>query len=450
MYFYGLRHICFLIFGHKNSLLKTLINRIKGYWTEIIGDKNRFSMESRIFHAIIVSGIFTAIINAIVLMWIGLWGFALLMLSFMLLLVFICYVSRYRNRLDVAVVLFAVSANIMCAGTYYVSEGSKGVNVILFALIIFILTVVTTKKQYWIWVPLNLVLMLALLFTEYKFPALLKPLYANEEARLLDMGQTMVEIIALISLITLYIKSNYIREKKLADNRLLQLEEINETKNKLFSIVAHDLKAPLASVENYLELLNALDLSTEEKTVIEQKLLASTKRTSEMLQNILSWSKDQMNGTNVSLGSVSLHQVLRKTIEVQQNLAREKGLQLVYNHDPEIKVVADPDMLQLIVRNLLSNSIKFTPIGGTITLSFDHVDDSCRIIVEDNGIGISPEISASLFSMKSKSTYGTENEKGVGLGLMLTKSYVDLQNGKIWFESSPSGTVFYVSLPHCA
>lgn len=407
-------------------------------------------MESRIFHAIIVSGIFTAIVNALVLIWIGLSGFASLMLSFTVLLVFICYLSRYRNRLDIAVALFAISANVMCAGTYYISEGSKGVNVILFALIIFILTVVTTKRQYWTWVPLNLALMIALLFTEYKYPGLLKPLYANEEARLLDMGQTMTEIIALISLITLYIKSNYIKEKRLADNRLLQLEEINETKNKLFSIVAHDLKAPLASVENYLELLNAIDLDSAEKTVIEQKLLASTKRTSEMLQNILSWSKDQMNGTNVSLNPLSLHQVLRKTIEVQQNLAREKGVQLVYNHDPEMKVIADPDMLQLIVRNLLSNAIKFTPVGGIITLSFEHKQESCEIIVEDNGVGIASENSSSLFSMKSKSTYGTNNEKGVGLGLMLTKSYVDLQDGKIWFESSPAGTTFYVSIPHCA
>ncbi|RZJ88349.1 MAG: HAMP domain-containing histidine kinase [Chryseobacterium sp.] len=406
-------------------------------------------MESRIFHAIIVSGIFTAIINAMVLFWLNLWGFALLMLSFTLLLGFICYLSRYRNRLDIGVVIFAISANIMCAGTYYISEGSKGVNVILFALIIFILTVVTTKKQYWTWVPINLALMVVLLYIEYKFPTLLKPLYADEASRLLDMGQTMFEIIALISLITLYIKTNYIKEKRLADNRLLQLEEINETKNKLFSIVAHDLKAPLASVENYLELLNSIDLEAEDRITIEQKLLASTKRTSEMLQNILSWSKDQMNGTNVSLGPVTLHQALRKTIEVQQNLAREKGVQMVYNHDPDLKVIADPDMLQLIVRNLLNNAIKFTPVGGVITLSFEHHEDSCQIIVEDNGIGIAKENSSTLFSMKSKSTYGTNDEKGVGLGLMLTKSYVDLQDGKIWFESGNAGTTFYVSIPHC-
>ena len=84
-----------------------------------------------------------------------------------------------------------------------------------------------------------------------------------------------------------------------------------------------------------------------------------------------------MNGTNVSLGPVTLHQALRKTIEVQQNLAREKGVQMVYNHDPDLKVIADPDMLQLIVRNLLNNAIKFTPVGGVITLSFEHHEESC-------------------------------------------------------------------------
>ncbi|MCY1534136.1 Histidine protein kinase DivJ [compost metagenome] len=261
------------------------------------------------------------------------------------------------------------------------------------------------------------------------------------------MTQTWVEVTAMIALITFYVKKNYNQEKDLAQSRLIALEEINSTKNKLFSIIAHDLRAPLASIENYLSLLNKSDLKSEEKESIEQQLLTSTRQTSEMLQNILYWSKDQMQGINAQLKPISIYETLAQTISLQQILAKEKNIQLSSNIDENLKVIADADMLQLICRNLLNNAIKFSSAGGTIKLSCEQNDGKCILSISDNGIGIKNENVQSIFSLKSQGSYGTQQEKGVGLGLVLVKTYVELQQGKIWFEENVGGgTIFYVSL----
>jgi len=358
------------------------------------------------------------------------------------------YLSRYKYKHSLAIGIIALVSNFVCSITYFATEGSESVNLFTFILIIFLLSVLTSKKQFKIWIPLNLVLVASLFLLEYHYPNLVKPLYTSRNHKLIDIAQTWMEAAIMIALITTYVRNNYNREKALANNRLLELQEINNTKNKLFSIVAHDLRAPLASVENYLSLLNKIDLEPEEKKAIEQNLLASTKQTSEMLQNILHWSKDQMQGITASLTELSLDETLAHTISLQQNLAKEKNIQLNYKITNNIKVIADSDMLQLIIRNLLNNAIKFTSPGGDINLNATADTNTCTIAIEDNGIGISEEERLQVFSLKNKGTYGTQQEKGVGLGLMLAKTYTELQNGKIWFESnSIGGTTFFVNIP---
>ena len=134
-------------------------------------------------------------------------------------------------------------------------------------------------------------------------------------------------------------------------------------------------------------------------------------------------------------------------MEVFQHIALKKDIVLTININESIAVKADMDMLRLIIRNLLNNAIKFTPAGGNIELTAITQDDDCIISVKDNGIGIPANKHGDIFSLKAKSTYGTENEKGTGLGLVLCKDYTLLQNGKIWFTSTEGvGTTFFVSL----
>jgi two-component system sensor histidine kinase/response regulator len=418
------------------------------YWSNLIGDDTLFAMENRIFNAVCLFSVFTASINAIVSICLGLIFYGIVMFLLIGVLFFCYYLSRYHNKLDLAVGIAAISFNLLCGGTYFDSLGASGVNLLSFTLIIFILTVVSSRKQFWILIPLNVLLLFILLALEYYHPEWVKPLYATPRLKLLDLIQTVFEVILTIILITLFIKRSYTKEKELAQARLVALEESNETKNKLFSIVSHDLKAPLASIENYLSLLNEIELSAEEKVVIEKSLLATTRQTSAMLHNILLWSKNQMEGVSANLIPLDVHQILKHTIQFQQHMAKEKGIELNYHPNMGLKATADPDMLQLIVRNLLNNAIKFSSPGDKIEISTKKKDQECLLSISDNGIGISENKKSKIFSLQSKGTYGTNNEMGVGLGLKMAKAYVEMLHGKIWFESTEGmGTTFFVSLP---
>lgn len=420
---------------------------IQKYWSALIGDELRYTMECRIFNAVSIFAAIVASINAIINFAIGLEFYGYLMLPLIAVLLFGYYLSRYKERLNLAIGIFAISFNLLCGGTYYAANGANGVNLFTFIIIIFILSTVTRKKQFWIWIPLNIIFLAILLTIEYLHPELVKSIYTDQQHKLIDTAQTFFEVIILISIITMYMKKNYNNEKELARNRLVALENSNETKNKLFSIVAHDLKAPLASIENYLSLLNEMGLSNEEKVEIEKQLLSSTRQTSEMLQNILSWAKDQMDEITVNLSSISIYDTLKHTVSLQKSIAQEKEINLIFLVDEDLQVIADPDLLQLIVRNLLNNAIKFSLPGGTVELKISELNGKCIISVKDNGIGIAKEQQQLIFSLKSNATYGTNNEKGVGLGLKLTKTYAELQNGKIWLESELNkGTNFFVSL----
>jgi len=425
-----------------------LKNQIQKYWTYVIGNEDHFSLECRIFNAVTIFAVFTASINAIINICLGLVIYGIIMVPLIGILFLCYYLARHKQKLNLAVIICALSFNLLCGITYFESAASNGVNLFTFILIIFILTIVTSKKQFWIWIPLNIAFLAALLIAEYHYPELVEPLYTDKEHKLLDLSQTIFEIIFMMIVITIFMKNSYNKEKKLAERRLIELEEINDTKNKLFSIVAHDLRAPLASVENYLSLLNDIDLEPNEKKTIEQNLLVSTKQTSEMLQNILHWSKDQMQGIAANLNDVPLYQILEHTIRLQQTLAKEKHIELKFEIPSHLIVIADTDMLQLIIRNLLNNAIKFSLPNGQIDINATQNKKNCIITIADNGIGISDEESLNIFSLKNKGTFGTQQEKGVGLGLLLAKTYIELQNGKIWFERNlKGGTTFFISIP---
>lgn len=135
-------------------------------------------------------------------------------------------------------------------------------------------------------------------------------------------------------------------------------------------------------------------------------------------------------------------------IDIQKIYADQKGILLETTMDESLKALVDRDMLQLIVRNLINNAIKFTPPGGNIRVSVLRSGALCEIAVEDNGIGIPAEQQAALFSLKTRSTYGTNNERGIGLGLFLCNEYAQAQNGSLSFESEPGkGTRFCLRLP---
>ncbi|RZJ69243.1 MAG: ATP-binding protein [Flavobacterium sp.] len=188
------------------------------------------------------------------------------------------------------------------------------------------------------------------------------------------------------------------------------------------------------------------DLNDEERLLLKQQLLEITKNTSSMLTNVLSWSKTQLEGSHAELVSVNIKQTLANGLNIERNNAKRKGLGFDIICEDEVEILADQNMFELVMRNLVNNAIKFTPKDGLVTITIKVEHKKCLIIVKDTGLGINEVQQEKLFKLKATSTYGTNNERGIGLGLMLCKEFTEIQGGEIWFDSTPKqGSTFYLS-----
>ncbi|BAU53567.1 sensor histidine kinase [Mucilaginibacter gotjawali] len=418
----------------------------QSFWSKIIGTPVDFSLEARIFNAITFVSTVTLILTLALNYILGIEQLAVLML-FVFFIAGVCYYySRVKLKLNASVIVYMTVINILLIVNFKYNSGINGPTLLIFMLSFFLTISIVPRKQYWFWITLNVVIVGMLLLIEYLQPQLISYTYADKQSRFIDFSYTYVSIVLFMFFVTTTVRKSYFAEKKLVEEKAAELAAANDTKDKLFSILAHDLRSPLSSIQNYLEILSEFKLEESEKESIKKDLLKSTIYTQQMLSNLLSWSKTQMHGVKVNGVKVNVKDVLKSTFQIHQTIAAEKGIHLANQLKPDVYIIADTDMLQLVVRNLISNAIKFTSPGGEIIILSDVVDDECRIMVKDNGIGIPFEEQANIFSLKVNSVYGTKNEKGIGLGLVLCKEFTELQNGKIGFESDPGvGSVFYIS-----
>jgi len=409
--------------------------------------KKDFTMESRIFHTVCKISIAVLIFNIFFDLYIGLPFAAILMLLVCVCVCYFYYISRFRNKQNLSIALFGGLSNLLFIINYYLNSGVEGPTILIFVLSIFMNIAIAPKKQYAFWISLNLIVVSALLIIDYCYPGLVKNTYHSRSDRYLDLAISYIITVALVLIVTIYIRKNYSLEKRKVELKNEELEHSNEAKNKLFSILAHDLRAPLNSIQSYLEVLSEMRLPDEEKKEIENELLSKTRNTTQMLSNLLIWTKNQMEGVNANLVPVNVAQCLASTFQIQQSLATEKHIILKNEIDEALFVIADPDMLQLVMRNLINNAIKFTPAGGEVKILSEVKNQQAILVVSDTGTGIPFETQENLFSLNTTPSYGTKNEKGVGLGLMLCKEFISLQHGQIWFLSEPGkGATFYVNL----
>jgi signal transduction histidine kinase len=228
------------------------------------------------------------------------------------------------------------------------------------------------------------------------------------------------------------------------------LNELNMQKNKFFSIIAHDLLGPFSALLNYTEILKtaALTDSRERIADISSSLNEATEQTLKLLENLLVWTRNEMNQIAFEPSACDLADIANGVIEELSFIASEKQIQLSNNISTQ-SVFADEQMAGTIFRNLVSNAIKFTPGGGEITLSAELKNELVEVEIADNGLGMEPERAASLFDLgEVQSTVGTRGETGTGLGLMLCKEFVEKHGGVISVLSEPdNGSRFRFSLP---
>ncbi len=228
------------------------------------------------------------------------------------------------------------------------------------------------------------------------------------------------------------------------------LEEEVATKNKFFSIISHDLRGSFGIILSFVQLLqeNRDDLSVEETNEMLDDIGNTTRNTLDLLENLLQWARSQTGGIHFKPQELHLNNVVPEILKATRDIASKKDIRLSVNTDSET-VFADKNMLLLIIRNLISNAMKFTPAGGQVTLESKTAEDKVKISVVDSGIGIEPEKIEQLFKIDNKvTTPGTENEEGNGLGLILCHEFVKQNHGEIGIESEPGkGTNVWFTLP---
>lgn len=438
----------------KDSIYRT--------WINLSGDPSVFPLNARIFHSVCLISTFALLYNVPFNYAIGLPDIALANLVVLLITVGIYYASRFKNLVSISTLLANIVGLALFVVNYFLNSGLFGPTDLFFLLFLLLSIAISPADQYKVWIPINVAILVILNLVEFYYPHLVPDTYTTRPNRFVDHISAYAVVAAITYFCIDYIRGSYEREKlstlekskaiELQNFQIVkqneQLEKLNAEKNKLMSIVAHDLRSPLASIQNFLELLTQHELDEEQKLDIENDLLNSTKNTLAMLSKLLDWSKSQLHGVSAHMEYLNIQALFESTLNLERDIAARKNISLDYYFDPSAGIYADGDMMQLILRNIVGNAIKFTGIGGHIMVKAEAQGNNCLISVEDDGIGMSEKKQLSIFSLNVESTFGTNNEKGVGLGLMLCMEFIKAQNGKIWLESMPGkGTCFYISVP---
>jgi signal transduction histidine kinase/ligand-binding sensor domain-containing protein len=229
------------------------------------------------------------------------------------------------------------------------------------------------------------------------------------------------------------------------------LNELNISKDRFFSIIAHDLKNPFNTIIGLSEMLAEGGKTFDQATIKKYAELINTSafQTSRLLENLLEWANSQRGKVDFTPVSINLNELFNEEFNLLNDLAEEKNIEIKNSLPKNLTIIADLNMLKTILRNLISNAIKFTHKNGKVVLSAIIANNQAEMSVSDSGIGMTKETIDKLFRIDGNlSTRGTENEKGTGLGLLLCKEFVEKHGGRIWAESEPGkGSIFKFVLP---
>ncbi|WP_127125811.1 sensor histidine kinase [Pseudoflavitalea rhizosphaerae] len=262
---------------------------------------------------------------------------------------------------------------------------------------------------------------------------------------------------------TLMVKSRELRQQNLAIGKqkreiaekatLLELQtkeltELNQIKTKLFSVIAHDLKTPMYALRNLFLSMQQAKLSAKEIKEMIPGVTNEMNYVTSLMENLLLWARSQMRQETVQPEMLDLHHMIDETVALLRLQADNKKIWLETSLQQPVYCYADREMISLVLRNILSNAIKFTPAHGTIWVSAREHEAMVEIAVQDTGIGMSEEAITQLFGDHYYTTRGTNSETGTGLGLKLCRDFLEKNGGCIKVNSNPGvGSTFSVILP---
>jgi len=285
-------------------------------------------------------------------------------------------------------------------------------------------------------------------------------LIAEQKAKI--SNYTLISLSAILALLVVIILLNrrWLNKKEELNLQLLQkqkeiiaqndtLNQLNEEKNKLFSILSHDLKTPMNAIRQMLELHEMDLLSDQEKEESYKLLLKQVKQTEQKIEQLLRWSHAQLGGIVTEKRPIDLVQLIKDTINQNEVIAQKKNIHIKFSTEgPIFRIIADPSQLQIVFQNCLQNAIKFSHVGSEIIVNLAVLGNQVNLTIKDQGIGMTPEKLHEIRQKKSivSSTEGTNKEKGTGLGLFLVKQFMETNGGTLVIESEhQKGTTLYLT-----
>jgi signal transduction histidine kinase len=258
--------------------------------------------------------------------------------------------------------------------------------------------------------------------------------------------RNIVIIVVVAALFILILLGYYIKRVRLLNT---ELSSSNKIKDKLFSIIGHDLKSAASSINQGLVFLQDPSTTEEDKQKMHKQLIKQSEVSLNTLTTLLSWGETQLKGFKLNKANTNVCEMVKHCELFFEAQVNNKLLTLVNNIPPTLFVFVDPNHLEIVLRNLISNAIKFSRENNTIELNANISKDDSAVIVsiKDNGLGISKEKQLQFLNSNIDITYGTKGEKGTGLGLLLVKELININNGRIWIESRENeGSTFFVQL----
>jgi signal transduction histidine kinase len=232
------------------------------------------------------------------------------------------------------------------------------------------------------------------------------------------------------------------------EKQTIQLNEMDAFKNRLFSIVSHDLRAPLHALKNLFQEVEKQQLPADEVKQLVPEVLKDLNYATELTDNLLNWAKSQMAGATVSPHDIKISPMITEVVQLMRLQAELKEIKIVCRLKDDLSIYADSDMIRLVIRNLLSNAIKFTPCGGSVSIFTEATENDVEIIIKDTGEGMDDITLKKIRSSSYYTTQGTAGELGTGLGLMLCKDFLIKNKGLFHIESTKGkGSTFSFTLP---
>jgi len=227
-----------------------------------------------------------------------------------------------------------------------------------------------------------------------------------------------------------------------------ELGELNALKNKLFSVIAHDLKTPMYGLRNLFRNMEAMQLSPAEVQAFIPEVVKDLNYTTSLMENLLQWSKIQMEAHAIQHVPVDIQSLINEVILLLRLQTQAKQILIDNTASTPVIAMADKEMIGLVLRNLLTNAVKFTPQGGKITIGVNACEDFVEVYVQDTGTGISKEALQKINENNYFTTKGTASESGTGLGLMLCRDFLSRNKGQLFIESKyGEGSTFSFTLP---